>query len=71
MTRRALAAINTARAASRSRAWALAGVDAPDYGTDWSTPLPVTYRVLGMNRTVELDIGYAIALESLPNCPFT
>jgi len=31
----------------------------------------VTYRVLGMNRTVDLDIGYAIALESLPNCPFT
>ena len=39
--------------------------------TNWSTTLPVTYRVLGMNRTVDLDIGYAIALESLPNCPFT
>jgi hypothetical protein len=36
---------------------------------NWSTTIPVTYRVLGMTRTVELDIGYAMAIESLPNCP--
>lgn len=35
----------------------------------WSTTLPVTYRVLGIDRTVDLDIGYAIAIESLPHCP--
>ena len=37
----ALAAINTARASARARAWALAGVDAPDHGADADSPLVV------------------------------
>ena len=36
---RALAAINTARAAARARVWALAGVNAPDAGTGPDRPL--------------------------------
>ena len=36
---RTLAAINTARAATRARVWALAGVHAPDAGTDAGRPL--------------------------------
>ena len=36
---RALAAINQARAVARARAWALAGADAPDHGTDADRPL--------------------------------
>ena len=36
---RALAAINTARAAARARVWAAAGVHAPDAGTDADRPL--------------------------------
>jgi hypothetical protein len=35
----ALAAINTARAAVRARAWSLAGARSPDHGTDASSPL--------------------------------
>ena len=38
---RALAAINTARAAARARAWALAGADAPDHGIDADRPLVI------------------------------
>ena len=34
-----------------------------------ATTVPVTYRVLGMTRTVELDIGYAISLVAAPTCP--
>jgi hypothetical protein len=37
----ALKAINTARAGARSRAWALAGTDAPDHGTHAKKPLVV------------------------------
>jgi hypothetical protein len=37
----ALAAINTARAAARGRAWSLAGEHAPDHGTDASAPLVI------------------------------
>ena len=37
----ALAAINTARASARARAWALAGVDAPDHGADADSPLVI------------------------------
>ena len=37
----ALAAINTARAAARSQAWALAGTAAPDYGADATCPLVI------------------------------
>jgi hypothetical protein len=37
----ALAAINAARAAARSRAWSLAGVHAPDHGVDASAPLVI------------------------------
>jgi len=36
---RALAAIHTARAAARLRAWGLAGVHAPDHGQDTDRPL--------------------------------
>jgi hypothetical protein len=36
---RALAAINTARAKARSRAWALAGEHAPDFGSDADRPV--------------------------------
>lgn len=36
---------------------------------NWSTSLPMTYSVLGMERAIDLDIGYAIAIESLPSCP--
>jgi hypothetical protein len=36
-----LAAINTARAVARSRAWALAGADAPNHGTNAAHPLVV------------------------------
>lgn len=38
---RALAAIDTARAATRARVWQLAGVHAPDHGFDAATPLVV------------------------------
>jgi hypothetical protein len=38
-SRRALAAIDTARAAARSRVWALAGEHAPDRGIDADRPL--------------------------------
>ncbi len=38
---RALAAINTARAAARARAWALAGGSAPDHGVDADRPLVI------------------------------
>lgn len=38
---RALAAINTARAAARSRVWALAGGHAPDAGVDADRPLVI------------------------------
>ena len=38
---RALKAINTARAAARAKAWALAGTDSPDHGTDADNPLVV------------------------------
>ena len=37
----ALKAINTARAGARKRAWALAGTNAPDHGTDAKHPLIV------------------------------
>jgi hypothetical protein len=37
----ALAAINTARAAARARAWALAGTASPDHGADATTPVIV------------------------------
>lgn len=37
----ALAAINGARAAARSRAWSLAGVHAPDHGVDAARPLVI------------------------------
>jgi hypothetical protein len=37
----ALAAINAARAAARSRAWSLAGVHAPDHDTDAARPLVI------------------------------
>jgi hypothetical protein len=37
----ALAAINTARAAARERAWSLAGKNAPDYVADASSPLVI------------------------------
>ena len=37
----ALAAINTARAAVRARAWSLAGTNAPDHATDASSPLVI------------------------------
>jgi hypothetical protein len=37
----ALAAINTARAAARERAWSLAGKSAPDHQTSASTPLVI------------------------------
>lgn len=37
----ALAAINTARAAARARAWSLAGENAPDHATDASAPLVI------------------------------
>ena len=39
--RAALKAINTVRASARSRAWALAGKDAPDHGTHAKNPLIV------------------------------
>ena len=38
---RALAAMNTARAAARARVWALAGPDAPDAGADADRPLVI------------------------------
>ena len=38
---RALAAINTARAAARARAWELAGAHAPDHQIDPGAPLIV------------------------------
>jgi hypothetical protein len=38
-TSRALAAINTARAAVRARAWKMAGADAPDHGCDADNPV--------------------------------
>ena len=38
---RALAAINSARASARARAWALAGPDAPDHGIDADRPLVI------------------------------
>ena len=38
---RALTAINTARAAARSKAWALAGEHAPDHGTDATSPVVI------------------------------
>ncbi len=38
---RALAAINTARAAARAQVWSLAGDNAPDIGTDAARPLVV------------------------------
>jgi hypothetical protein len=37
----ALAAINTARAAARERAWSLAGQQAPDHGVNASSPLVI------------------------------
>lgn len=37
----ALAAINTARAAARARAWSLAGEHAPDHAADASSPLVI------------------------------
>src|SRR3954453_366413 len=37
----ALAAINTARAAARSRAWSMAGEHAPDYRIDATSPLVI------------------------------
>jgi hypothetical protein len=37
----ALRAIDTARAAARSRAWSLAGADAPDHGVDTGSPLVI------------------------------
>jgi hypothetical protein len=37
----ALAAINEARAAARTRAWSLAGTNAPDYDVDASSPLVI------------------------------
>ncbi len=38
---RALAAIHTARAAARARAWELAGEQAPDHGIDAAAPLVI------------------------------
>ena len=34
-----------------------------------ATTVPVTIRVLGVTRTVDVPLPYAISIESLPHCP--
>jgi hypothetical protein len=38
-------------------------------GRQTVTTAPVIYRVLGITRTVDVPLGYAFSIESLPSCP--
>lgn len=59
---RALAAINTARAAARAWAWALAGDKAPDHGTCSDRPLVIDPTWLKLVRTAgSVDQGEGVA----------
>jgi hypothetical protein len=35
-----------------------------------ATTVEVTYRVLGVNRTEQVPLGYAVSIDSLPHCPY-
>lgn len=48
---RALAAINTARAAARARVWELAGKYAPGHGADAQSPLVVDWSWISTRRS--------------------